>query len=49
MSQANVEIVRSVYETFAQRGDRRIRQDAMADLWHEDARFVSLPARRRSA
>jgi len=39
MSQANVEIVRRVYETFAQRGEPRIRQDAVADLWHEDARL----------
>ena len=39
MSQANVEIVRRVYETFAQRGEPRIRQDAVDDLWHEDARL----------
>jgi ketosteroid isomerase-like protein len=42
MSEANVEIVRRVYETFAQRGDPHIRQKAVADLWHEDARFYPL-------
>jgi hypothetical protein len=39
VASVNVEVVRRVYETFAQRGDPRIRQDAVADLWHEDARL----------
>ena len=42
MSEANVQIVRRVYETFAHRGDPRIRGNAVADLWHEDARLYPL-------
>jgi ketosteroid isomerase-like protein len=38
----NVEIVRDVYEAFAQRADRRVREDSVPTHWHPDARWYPL-------
>jgi ketosteroid isomerase-like protein len=38
----NVETTRRVFEAFAQRGEPSVRQQVVAELWHEDARWYPL-------